>query len=198
MSNKALWMTAIFWLVAITILAWIVHVAYGAVPGQVKTCSVTLPAGVVADGSCGLAKGVSLCGPAKATDSTYTKDAKGFIQWQPFSTLTASSPVLNCATGAWSTLGAVGAKLPDAPIPPSNTHDYTVYFGGTVTGIQVSHSADGGKTWDTPVIPAPAATSVVFKALPPAGQCFKVVYVTASGNSDPTISCIGSQAITVQ
>lgn len=192
-----LWIVGTIFLVLGVIEGLTLSHAWSATPAQIKTCSVALPAGAP-DGSCGTAHGVSACGPLTAADSTYTKNAAGTPIWQPFSALVAASPVFNCSTQLWTTLALSGATVPATPPPASATHDYTVFWGGPVMSIQVSHSGDGGKTWDVPIAVPLTAPSYTFPGLPVSGQCFRIEYLTAAGPSDPTVSCPGSQAITVQ
>jgi len=60
-----------------------------------------------------------VCGPLTAADPVRTSDPVTKAQvFEPFSTLTATSPALSCTTGAWSTVGALNAGLPPSPPPP--------------------------------------------------------------------------------
>lgn len=156
-------------------------------------------------------------GPTFNTDLvlTYIEPAHTQQVWEPWATLATNrsvcliQPVGPCK---WIARGTTGLSPPapgippvvppvtppvtppvNPPPPPIVTHDYTMSWVNPSV-FQVSHSADGGKTWDTPV--TVTGTSYVYKGLPAnISQCFKVIAV---GNTDVTTTCWAAQVPSIQ
>lgn len=205
MPQKAHWLIAGTWFLIVILIGVLWNsFTYAATAGQVQVCAVALsPSGACAK---------VICGPQAASDLVRTHDLVNVNRqfYVRFDSLTAASPVVNCAGGQWSTLGAVGAVVPGSsapppvtppppPLPPPTvqTHDYVVSFGSPITGYQVQHSVDGGASWDTPV--KVATLPYTYKALPTnITQCFGVSTVSGTQVSAPTITCIPAQSLTVQ
>jgi hypothetical protein len=184
MLKKAQWMI-VFWFVAIVLIAIILHtVSFGATAGQIQVCSVAVTPGA-GYGQCAANGGHFICGPAAATDPVRTQSAAGVQLFEPFSTLNATSAVVSCPSGGWSTLAAVGAVVPGVPAPPPVTPpppvvvpvDYTV-----ITGFRFEQSYDAGQSWD------PIETTLRYPSQA-AAHCFRITALTAAGAGPAMVSC---------
>jgi hypothetical protein len=111
-----LWLWVIQTLLLLIFL--VVREAGAVTPPQVQICGdATVKAGTPPPAYSACSAHI-VCGPNTATDLTRTQDANGNQIYLPFSQLTLTSAVVNCASGQWSTLKVVGATAPPITPPP--------------------------------------------------------------------------------
>jgi hypothetical protein len=106
---------AVMLLAGLLLALLITIAARAAIPARTQTCA----AAKTGDPAPACTSVVVCAVPTQATDQVRTVVA-GVQRWEPYATLTTSSPVVSCASGGWTNFSALSIPLFSSliPIPP--------------------------------------------------------------------------------